>query len=237
MSGKENLEAVLDTSCGAALAVAGKRGGICRGMLPAMDRESDRILGLWLQEILTAHGLTFNDIGRWTVGTGPGSFSGLRVGIALVKGLCLPATIPMRGLPSSLALALSVAAGLTEGDGIGVLHDGRRSQAILSRYILTGGLIRSAAEPTVVTAAELATAVSGCSRLVTVHGEAVNRLLPETWRGKCQVAESVPVEYLLNPPGWPWPETPEARAESCLPIYVRPPVFVTPRPTPVIPGE
>ena len=41
-----------------------------------------------LEEVLKKAGMVFSDIERVIVCTGPGSFTGIRIGIALLKGLC-----------------------------------------------------------------------------------------------------------------------------------------------------
>lgn len=45
-------------------------------------------LGNWLPEILSQHGISLQDIESVLVGIGPGSFTGLRTGIAFAQGLC-----------------------------------------------------------------------------------------------------------------------------------------------------
>ena len=42
-----------------------------------------------LADLLAAHGLTVKDVDLYAVASGPGSFTGLRVGVATIQGLAL----------------------------------------------------------------------------------------------------------------------------------------------------
>lgn len=53
--------------------------------------------------LLDAHGLAWRDLTAIAVGTGPGSFTGLRVTMALAKGLALGLDCPIVGVPSLAA--------------------------------------------------------------------------------------------------------------------------------------
>lgn len=52
-------------------------------------------------------GLSTKNLGALAVATGPGSFTGLRIGLALAKGLAIAQRIPILGIPSLDALALA----------------------------------------------------------------------------------------------------------------------------------
>ena len=53
-----------------------------------------------ISELLARCGLTMNDVTALGVALGPGSFTSLRVGLALVKGLALSKNIPLIGIPT-----------------------------------------------------------------------------------------------------------------------------------------
>ena len=55
-------------------------------------------------DLLADRGLTAADLGAVAVGTGPGAFTGLRVGIATAKGLCHALRLPIVGVPTGAAL-------------------------------------------------------------------------------------------------------------------------------------
>ncbi|HMN11669.1 MAG TPA: tRNA (adenosine(37)-N6)-threonylcarbamoyltransferase complex dimerization subunit type 1 TsaB [Bellilinea sp.] len=61
-----------------------------------------------LQELLHRCGVTAGDLGAIAVATGPGSFTGLRIGFAVAKGVALAARVPMVGIPTMDIHAASV---------------------------------------------------------------------------------------------------------------------------------
>jgi len=66
------------------------------GLMPAVDM------------LLTGSGVKPKDIKCVAVATGPGSFTGLRVGLSLAKGFCQALRIPVIGISSLRALAFQL---------------------------------------------------------------------------------------------------------------------------------
>ena len=86
-------------------------------------------LAPWIAEELKAFGLTVNDVARWSVGSGPGSFTGMRLAAALVAGWTFGKTgVETRCIPTATAYAVRASA--AEGEKIGCLFDGRNHELI-----------------------------------------------------------------------------------------------------------
>jgi tRNA threonylcarbamoyladenosine biosynthesis protein TsaB len=70
----------------------------------------DTALSDLTQSVLSESGFGFKDLSVIALSAGPGSFTGLRVGCAFAKGLCLALDIPLVAVDSLEALANSVTA-------------------------------------------------------------------------------------------------------------------------------
>ncbi len=221
------LEAALDCSQGATLAISRAEALLLETTLPGSGRESDRALAAWLVAQCASLGLSVAQIEGWTVGIGPGSFAGLRCGIALVKGICRSSQARMRGVPSAYALAKGASAGLSAGQSLGVLYDGRCQQFILSRFLLQDdGELSLAEAPSLHRCEDLSSSPDcACDRWV-MHSSICASTLPAALHPTLRLLEFVPASQLLSAPGWPWPANPEQTEASCTPWYIRPAVFV-----------
>jgi tRNA threonylcarbamoyladenosine biosynthesis protein TsaB len=97
--------------------------------LPLSGRDASA-LPAWLLENLKEFKLDFNSISEWTVGSGPGSFTGMRIAAALVEGLCFNrADVRRRSMPTACAMAFSLAA-TTDFKKATALFDGRKKDIL-----------------------------------------------------------------------------------------------------------
>jgi tRNA threonylcarbamoyladenosine biosynthesis protein TsaB len=100
----------LDTATPTARVAILDGGGAVRHAAEATaERHSSHVLPL-CAEALRAVGIAPADLAGIAVGGGPGSFTGLRVGLATVKGLALPTGVPLYVVSSLQALALDILA-------------------------------------------------------------------------------------------------------------------------------
>lgn len=89
----------------------------------------EHLAGL-VRDALTAAALAPRDIDRVGVVVGPGSFTGLRIGIAFAKGFAFGVRAPCVGVTTLEALALSL-----PGEGSGaVLMEGGRGEIFLQEF-------------------------------------------------------------------------------------------------------
>lgn len=84
--------------------VAGPAGVIISKSSEAETRNKN-ILHRFMMDTLAIKELSFADLDGVAIAIGPGSFTGLRVGLATVKGLCWSMNIPLTGVSSISAVA------------------------------------------------------------------------------------------------------------------------------------
>lgn len=65
---------------------------------------SERLNGL-IQDLLIRNDLNFNSLDSVSISSGPGSYTGLRIGVSTAKGLCYALNIPLITIDSLSALA------------------------------------------------------------------------------------------------------------------------------------
>ncbi len=80
-------------------------------------------------ELFARNGLGYEALARIAVTTGPGSFTGLRIGLSAARGLGLALGIPVIGVPSLLALSLGASC-----NPVAVLLDARRDEAYFQTF-------------------------------------------------------------------------------------------------------
>ncbi len=102
------LLAVDTTSPRGSLAVAGEEGILAEARVVAEAGHSRWLLPA-AEALLRGLGLAAGDLDVFAVTTGPGSFTGLRVGLGSVQGLALASGRPCVGLSTLDVLALSAA--------------------------------------------------------------------------------------------------------------------------------
>jgi tRNA threonylcarbamoyladenosine biosynthesis protein TsaB len=117
-------------------------------------------------ELLQRAGLRWADVERIAVGLGPGTFTGLRVGVASARGLGQSLGVPVIGIQSTRALAAAALADTALADaagaGSGVLAviDACRGEAFLAVYEGAASAPRELAPPRALAPAEFSAALA-----------------------------------------------------------------------------
>jgi tRNA threonylcarbamoyladenosine biosynthesis protein TsaB len=87
------------------------------------------------RELLDQAGIGWGELDRLAVGVGPGTFTGLRVGVATARGLAQSLGIELSGVSSLRALAHRARAVETERDnGVLSVIDARRGEVFIAAY-------------------------------------------------------------------------------------------------------
>lgn len=122
------------TGCGS---VALTKGNGSRGKILAEytlqpeTPHSRRLLGL-IEMMMAAVDLDWEALDAVAISQGPGSFTGLRIGMAAAKGIAMAADVPLLGVPTLDGLAAQVAA--TSDLTICCLLDARKQQVYAAFY-------------------------------------------------------------------------------------------------------
>jgi tRNA threonylcarbamoyladenosine biosynthesis protein TsaB len=66
------------------------------------------VLTIFIDELIRSAGIALSDIDAVAVSEGPGSYTGLRIGVATAKGLCYALDKPLIGIPTLKAMALGM---------------------------------------------------------------------------------------------------------------------------------
>ncbi len=105
---------------------------------------SERLMPMIAEALAAAH-VSFADLDRVAVTTGPGSFTGVRIGVAAARGLALALDIPAVGVGSLEALALPILRSRKEGTVVAVL-DAKRDEIYALTQDIASGEISVAAQ-------------------------------------------------------------------------------------------
>jgi len=180
-----------------------------------------------VDKALSLAGMTRRDVRALAVGTGPGNFTGLRVGLSTFKGWALALGLPILPVPSHAAAAYF---SLREGKEVLVLTDARKGEVFASRFrgLDENGLPSKQGETVLLPLEKAASWASAyLSGPAKILGTAVPLLMEkggEGWMGKNDPSPLDPLasgvlcigEILLSLGRSVGPE-------SLVPEYVRPP--------------
>lgn len=135
-------------------------------------REHSIVLMPMIEKLLYECNLTVNDIDGYVVSKGPGSFTGLRIGMATVKGMCLGGNKPYISISTLEALAYSLC---TFNGLICPIMDALRENVYTALYSYNKNTSNCIIEPTAMDIDELVTLLKDKNENVIFTGDAVNK--------------------------------------------------------------
>ena len=99
------------------------------------ERSHARSLTQLVERVLADAGLGIADVEALAVSIGPGSFTGLRVGLALAKGIAFAGGLPIAPVPTLEALAWAAEA--APGEAICAALDARKKEVYAALFTMT----------------------------------------------------------------------------------------------------
>lgn len=123
-----------------------------------------------VDDALKAAGSTYAEIDLIGVSVGPGSFTGIRVGVAAARGLALALKVPSVGVTTLDALADDARRDYSDREVLAAI-DARREQFYVARYDVSGERIHG---PAIASLAEAVAEIGG--RDVAVAGSAAEMI-------------------------------------------------------------
>ena len=116
-------------NCSVSIAKEGKT-ILCKEIAEANFSHAEK-LHVFIEEILSETSLTFKDLKAVAVSQGPGSYTGLRIGVSSAKGLCYALGLPLIAIDTLELLARRIS--IEEGVIIPMI-DARRMEAYTSFF-------------------------------------------------------------------------------------------------------
>ncbi|MDR0982030.1 MAG: tRNA (adenosine(37)-N6)-threonylcarbamoyltransferase complex dimerization subunit type 1 TsaB [Culturomica sp.] len=97
----------IDTSTSVCSVVLAREGKVVAKKEDSTGQNHSLLLGTFIDTILKENNLQAGDLDAVAVSMGPGSYTGLRIGVSMAKGLCYGASLPLIGVNTLQALALA----------------------------------------------------------------------------------------------------------------------------------
>ncbi len=221
-----------DTATSACSAALWRDGRILARRFEAMAQgQSEHLMGM-IGSVMEETGMVFRDLDLLAVTTGPGAFTGLRIGLAAARGLALAGDLPCVGVTTLEAVAAGVPETEREDAQLLVALDSKRDDIYVQAFA-SGLEPLSAAQavlPEALAAVLDGSSIKGGRVLVAgdVGGRAVESLNAAGLEAALSDAPGTPdagTVAALAASRWS-PDTPPGRPR---PLYLRPPDAKAPK--------
>ena len=158
----------LESSAKAASCAVLEDGGVLASAWQATGLTHSRTLLPMVEDMLKNSELSIQDIDAVAIAAGPGSFTGLRIGIAAVKGLAWAAEKPC--IPASTLEAMAWPLAYLEGNIVCAM-DARRQQIYNAAFLAEGGTLTRLREDRAISLEEAAADLAGMDGPMYIVGD------------------------------------------------------------------
>ncbi len=121
----------VDTSGARSFVAVGRGAAVVAESSSASTGTHDEDLAKAVKNVLAKAGIEASSLASLVVGAGPGSFTGLRIGYAFMKGVSLSLKIPLVAISSFRAMAWEWR---DEAVSVSVVGDARREEVFFAQY-------------------------------------------------------------------------------------------------------
>lgn len=209
--------AIWDTAC--------VSGPLVSHRYKTMERGQSEALAPMIYEILREAGAVVRDMDLLAVTTGPGAFTGVRIGLAMARSLGMSAALPVLGVSTMEAVAHGVSEAERAGAWVVVVMDTKRDDVYVQVF---DPLLAPASPPEIISPGEIMRALDGIpgNENILVAGDVAGRVgsylsgpgrnirvLQDIILPDAAVIAAISAAGAPPAPGAPFP----------TPIYLRPP--------------
>ena len=211
-----------DSSAKAASVALCRDGQLISQYYQASGLTHSRTLLPMAEDLLKNADMTVKDIDAVAVAHGPGSFTGVRIGVSAVKGLCWGLDIPAIGVSTLEAMAYNGECA-PEGSIVCCAMDARRNQVYNALFTFENGKLNRLCSDRAIGLEELAAELADMKKAVFVVGDGAQ--LCYNYLEKCGISAVLAPENVRNQTAWgvclaalgkePIP------ARDIIPVYLR----------------
>ncbi len=127
-----NIETSTDI-CSVSLSKDGKE---VSSKVTTEERSHAKLLSVLIKELLVEENITTKDLDAVAISKGPGSYTGLRIGVSTAKGICFGSDIPLIAMNTLKIMAFAISETLESNDNtlLCPMIDARRSEVYQSIF-------------------------------------------------------------------------------------------------------
>lgn len=178
-----------------------------------------------LPEMLKETGLSLCEIDIYAVGTGPGSFAGIRTAISAMNGFALPDKKPVMGISCGEAVASDILQ-TANGQIATVVGDARRNRLWYAQFEKDGETVKTTKDYSLATKEEFPSLLPEDSILATPDWERLEGYLKQTIPGTIEVIakQQSPKATTVARLALSTSQIANCKLQTASPIYMHPPV-------------